>query len=65
MAESNIPIQRVPGVKVTVPIVIGSFAIAMRRPIAVPNEDWSLSHKWGCYVRGLRENSNPADQMVE
>jgi transcription initiation factor IIF auxiliary subunit len=58
-------VKRVTGEKITVPIVIGSIAQALRRPISVPGEDWSLSHKWGCYIRGLRETNNINDPMEE
>jgi hypothetical protein len=58
-------VKRVAGEKISIPVVIGSFAQALRRPISVPGEDWVLSHKWGCYVRGLRETSSASDPMEE
>jgi YEATS domain-containing protein 4 len=64
LPDSSI-VKRVPGVKISIPIVIGSFAQSLRKPISVPGEDWSLSHKWGCYVRGLRETSSMTDPMDE
>lgn len=53
------------GQRVSVPIVIGSIAQVLRKPISVPGEDWSLSHKWGCYIRGLKETSSLNDPMEE
>lgn len=62
--RSNI-VRRVPGAKMSIPIVIGSIAQRLKKGITVPGEDWELSYKWGCYVRGLRETSSPSDPMEE
>lgn len=53
------------GAKVSVPIVIGTVAQALKKPLPVPRQDWCLSHKWCCYVRGLRDTSQPTDPMEE
>ena len=53
------------GAKVSFPLVIGSVAQALKKAINVPGQDWALSHKWCCYIRGLRENSMPTDPMEE
>ena len=58
-------IKRMTGEKISIPIVIGSFVQALRKPINVHGEDWVLTHKWGCYVRGLRETSSATDPMEE
>ena len=57
--EVTVPtkLKRMVGVKTTIPIVIGSIAQAIKRPIILPGYDWQLTHKWCAYVRGLRENS--------
>ena len=47
------------------PIVIGTVAQALKKPLPVPRQDWCLSHKWCCYVRGLRDTSQPTDPMEE
>ena len=59
------PVRRVPGVKISVPIVIGSVAQAMKRAISTPNSEWALTHRWCCYVRGLKESNNPEDEEME
>jgi len=45
--------------------VIGSIALRLKKGISVPKEDWELSYKWGCYVRGLKETSGPNDLTEE
>lgn len=49
----------------SVPIVIGTVAQALKKPLPVPRQEWWLSHKWCCYVRGLRDTSLPSDPMEE
>ena len=58
-------IKRVPGVKISIPVCIGTVAQAMKKPINVHGQDWALSHKWCAYVRGLRDNNSPNDFMEE
>jgi YEATS domain-containing protein 4 len=45
--------------------VIGSVALRLKKGISVPKEDWELSYKWGCYVRGLKETSISHDITEE
>ena len=45
--------------------MIGSVAQALKKQINVPGQDWSLSHKWVSYVRGLKDTSVANDQMEE
>ena len=57
-------IKRVNGAKVAVPFVIGSAAQKMRAHVSVTGHNFPLTHKWTCYVRGLK-NSNSLDDPVE
>ena len=57
-------IKRVPGVKVAVLIIIGSAAQKMRQHVSVSGHNFPLTHKWTCYVRGLK-NTNGLDDPVE
>ena len=58
-------VKRVQGSTISIPIVIGSIALKLKKGISVPREDWELSYKWGCYVRGLRDTSAPTDPSEE
>lgn len=63
--KSNVTVRRVPGVSISIPIVIGTIAQALKRPINVQGYDWQLTHKWCSYVRGLKESNSPNDLMEE
>lgn len=41
------------------------MAQALKKSISVIGQDWCLSHKWCCYVRGLRDQNNPNEPMEE
>ena len=58
-------VQRVKGTTVRVPIIIGSMAQKMRQNVQVMGHNFPLTHKWCCYVRGLRENASLTDPVDE
>ena len=58
-------VKRVRGATVSIPIVVGSIALRLKKGISVAHEDWELYYKWGCYVRGLRDTSSAADPSEE
>ena len=51
--------------QISIPIVIGTIAQALKRPINVAGYDWQLTHKWCAYVRGLKESNLSSDLTEE
>lgn len=51
--------------RISIPIVIGSVAQVLKKGIPFQITELFLTHKWCCYVRGLRENSQFDDPMEE